>query len=58
MLPEGNSIGYTVITGWWKVTDTVNEFLDCNRMVLDKTIVEERRTQNRNISGRVSVNAN
>lgn len=36
MLEKGMSIGYSVITGWWKDTGTVDEFLDCNRMVLDK----------------------
>ena len=36
MLDKGMSLGYSVISGWWKDTGTVDEFLDCNRMVLDK----------------------
>lgn len=36
MLDRGMSIGYSIISGWWKDTGTVDEFLDCNRMVLDK----------------------
>lgn len=35
MLEKGFSIGYTIISGWWKDTGTVEEFLDCNKMVLE-----------------------
>ena len=36
MLDRGMSLGYSVISGWWKDTGTVDEFLECNRMVLDR----------------------
>ncbi|MEM0135023.1 MAG: glucose-1-phosphate thymidylyltransferase [Thermoplasmatales archaeon] len=36
LITEGNTVAYSVIHGWWKDTGTVDEFLDCNRMVLDK----------------------
>lgn len=36
MLEKGGSIGYSIISSWWKDTGTVEEFLDCNKMVLDK----------------------
>ena len=36
MLNKGMKIGYALIEGWWKDTGTVEEFLDCNRMVLEK----------------------
>lgn len=42
MLEEGMSIGYTIISGWWKDTGTVDEFLDCNRMVLDNFNVKKQ----------------
>lgn len=38
MLDKNMHLGYAVIEGWWKDTGTVEEFLDCNRMVLDNTI--------------------
>lgn len=40
MLDKGMKIGYALIEGWWKDTGTVEEFLDCNRMVLEK--IEDR----------------
>ncbi len=36
MLNQGMTLGYALIEGWWKDTGTVEEFLDCNRMVLEK----------------------
>ncbi|MEM0134108.1 MAG: glucose-1-phosphate thymidylyltransferase [Thermoplasmatales archaeon] len=36
MLDKGMKIEYSIIDGWWKDTGTVDEFLDCNRMVLDR----------------------
>ncbi|MDA8142937.1 MAG: glucose-1-phosphate thymidylyltransferase [Thermoplasmatales archaeon] len=36
MLNNGMKLGYALIEGWWKDTGTVEEFLDCNRMVLEK----------------------
>ena len=61
MLEKGMSLGYTVISGWWKDTGTVDEFLDCNRMVLDKIetdIPEKPEWQNVPLSGRVHVGRN
>ncbi|QRF75015.1 Bifunctional protein GlmU [Thermoplasmatales archaeon] len=36
LITEGSRVTYSVIHGWWKDTGTVDEFLDCNRMVMDK----------------------
>ena len=36
MIERGFKIGYNVIRGWWKDTGTAEEFLECNRMVLDR----------------------
>ena len=36
MLNKEMKIGYSLIKGWWKDTGTVEEFLDCNRMILEK----------------------
>lgn len=61
MLDRGMSIGYSIISGWWKDTGTVDEFLDCNRMVLDKLepqIPSAYDLQNSNISGRVHIGRN
>ena len=58
MLDRGMSIGYSIITGWWKDTGTVSEFLDCNRMVLDKTVVASLDQKRKNVSGRVFIGDN
>ena len=58
MLEKGMSIGYTIISGWWKDTGTVDEFLDCNRMVLDKSVMNSPKTHRKNISGRVYLGQN
>lgn len=61
MLERGMKIGYSIIVGWWKDTGTVDEFLDCNRMVLDK-ISSNENAQNPSyegkLTGRVSVGKN
>ena len=58
MIDSGMNIGYSVIKGWWKDTGTVEEFLDCNRMVLENpnSIYSEASVQN--IKGRVSLGEN
>lgn len=58
MLEKGMSLGYSVISGWWKDTGTVEEFLDCNRMVLDKTMDNSVDPSKKNISGRVYMGKN
>ncbi|AKA49283.1 hypothetical protein IX51_09400 [uncultured archaeon] len=61
MLDREMSIGYSVITGWWKDTGTVDEFLDCNRMVLDKldsNVPTDYEYSSVNISGRVHIGKN
>lgn len=58
MLDKGMSIGYSIISGWWKDTGTVEEFLDCNRMVLDKTINPTSDRRIKNLSGRVFLEDN
>lgn len=59
MLDSGLNIGYSIIEGWWKDTGTIDEFLDCNRMILDKI----RRKIPKEVSmafftGRVSIGSN
>ena len=56
MLERGMKIRYSTIDGWWKDTGTVEEFLDCNRMVLDKInrTVPESICQMK-VSGRVNI---
>ncbi len=56
MLDRGMKIGYSVIEGWWKDTGTVDEFLDCNRMVLD-TLKREvsGNFADSSVSGRVKI---
>ena len=56
MLTKEHKLGYTVIDGWWKDTGTVSEFLDCNRMVLDKINRSISKTYDINkISGRANI---
>lgn len=56
MLDRGMKIGYSTIDGWWKDTGTVDEFLDCNMMVLDKIIRNVRQGFEKfEITGRVSL---
>lgn len=57
MIDDGRKIGYSVINGWFKDTGTVEDFLDCNRLVLDK-INTNIHNQKDGISGRVSISDN
>ena len=57
MIDEGRRIGYSVISGWFKDTGTVEDFLDCNRLVLDK-ISTNIHIQKEGISGRASISDN
>ena len=36
MIKRGLNVGYSMISGWFKDTGTLEDFLDCNRLVLDK----------------------
>lgn len=54
MIDEGRNIGYSVISGWFKDTGTVEDFLDCNRLVLDRIRVQAI-NQRDGVSGRVSL---
>ena len=58
MIEKGMSLGYSIISGWWKDTGTVEEFLDCNRMVLDKTAKNSLTIEHDNIIGRVIIGKN
>lgn len=61
MLERGMKIGYSLISGWWKDTGTVDEFLDCNRMVLDKIQLGESNqnpTPDGMLTGRVKMGKN
>lgn len=55
MLEEGKKIGYSIIDGWWKDTGTSEEFLDCNRMVLDKIESNSSKCRGGSIFGRVTM---
>ena len=54
MIDHGKRIGYSIVTGWFKDTGTVDDFLECNRLVLDK-IPNNPSLVKGNISGRVFV---
>ena len=54
MIAQGKKIGYSIVTGWFKDTGTVDDFLECNRLVLDK-ISNNPSSVRKNISGRVFV---
>lgn len=54
MIDRGKSIGYSIINGWFKDTGTVGDFLECNRLVLDK-ISNSPSPIKKNITGRVFV---
>ena len=54
MIAQGKRIGYSIVTGWFKDTGTVDDFLECNRLVLDK-ISNNPSMIRRNTSGRVFV---
>ena len=56
MVDSKLNIGYSIISGWFKDTGTVEDFLDCNRLVLDKLIIKTDKNELRkNISGRVNI---
>ena len=56
MVDSKLNIGYSIISGWFKDTGTVEDFLDCNRLVLDKLHIKKGWKEiNKNISGRVSI---
>lgn len=54
MIDHGKRIGYSIVKGWFKDTGTVDDFLDCNRLVLDK-ILNDPLSKKNNISGRVFI---
>lgn len=59
MLDKGMKLGYAIIEGWWKDTGTVEEFLDCNRMVLEKIEqVPMNQVHAGTIQGRVKIGEN
>jgi glucose-1-phosphate thymidylyltransferase len=56
MVDRGFRIGYSIISGWFKDTGTVDDFLDCNRLVLDRISGNETDTLAKgNVSGRVFI---
>ena len=56
MINNGRRIGYSIVTGWFKDTGTVDDFLECNRLVLDK-ISNYPLSLRKNISGRVLIDS-
>jgi len=57
MLNKKMNLGYSFINGWWKDTGTVEDFLDCNRLVLEN-INRDSSIENNNIIGRVKLDEN
>ena len=57
MINKGMNVGYSIIEGWFKDTGTVKDFLDCNRLVLDKIKGNQKNEESR-ISGRVYLGEN
>ncbi|MHB8361930.1 MAG: glucose-1-phosphate thymidylyltransferase [Thermoplasmataceae archaeon] len=56
MVDNGKKIGYSIINGWFKDTGTVEDFLDCNRLVLDRIEgVNLKDFHEKQISGRVKI---
>ena len=56
MVDHKLNIGYSVISGWFKDTGTVEDFLDCNRLVLDKmSSKSDINKLRKNVSGRVQI---
>ena len=54
MINHGKRIGYSIVSGWFKDTGTVADFLECNRLVLDK-IPNDPSSAVKNSSGRVFI---
>ncbi len=57
MLNRKMDLGYSFINGWWKDTGTIEDFLDCNRLVLEN-IERDASIENDNIIGRVKISEN
>ena len=56
MVDRNLKIGYSIISGWFKDTGTVEDFLDCNRLVLDRVSAKFSVTTSlKNVSGRVQI---
>ena len=54
MINKGMNVGYSIINGWFKDTGTVSDFLDCNRLVLDRIKGNQIKEEGK-ISGRVYI---
>lgn len=57
MILDGKKIGYKIIKGWFKDTGTVEDFIDCNMLVLE-SIKGNNDRENQNIKGRVEMGSN
>ena len=57
MINDGKRIGYKIIKGWFKDTGTVEDFIDCNMLVLE-SIKENEKSENLNIKGTVKLGSN
>ncbi len=57
LINKGMNVGYSIIDGWFKDTGTVEDFLDCNRLVLDR-IKGNQEKGGTKISGRVNLGEN
>ncbi len=59
MIERHMKVAYSTIEGWWKDTGTATEFLECNRMVLDKINGSKiSANSSKFIFGRVSIGDN
>ncbi len=57
MINKGMNVGYSIINGWFKDTGTVDDFLDCNRLVLDRIKGNQMKEESK-ISGRIYLGEN
>ena len=57
MINRHMNVGYSIINGWFKDTGTVSDFLDCNRLVLDRIKGNQIHEESK-ISGRVYLGEN
>jgi glucose-1-phosphate thymidylyltransferase len=57
LLDAGYTVGYKLVTGWWKDTGTVEDILEANRLVLEdlKKKVEGTVEEKSSMQGRVAI---
>ncbi len=58
VINKGYNVGYSIVSGWFKDTGTVDDFLECNRLVLDSLKYDTEELQEKNISGKTHISDN